>query len=350
MTNVRISHTAHYLPERIVDNQFFSQRVTARHTALALANGDDDAAFSDSTPPLLDAQVLERLFGSQRRRYAAAHQMVSDLGAAAARPIVERVGADQIDCMIFAAATADLIEPATANIVQQKLGLQCPVFDLKNACNSFVTAMQVGSALIQSGQYRNVLVVNGEKLQDGVRLDLDTPDQAKEYIAGYTLGDAAGAVFLEKCDSTSGFVYQKFMSRGEHWELCTVPGGGSMHPFSMEHQYFRGKTAQMRQTFVQEVGPLFKEAMQTVGWAATDLQHVFTHHVSLSTFDVVANYFGLPRHIFRENFIELGNIAAATIPVNLSMANEAGLLKKGDKIAIMGLGAGITIGVQLLVW
>src|SRR5689334_18364940 len=110
-----------------------------------------------------DAGQLQKLCGIRARYFAAPDEQVSDLAVAASRCVVSAVGQDAIDLLVFASASCDLIEPATANIVQHKLGLRCPAMDVKNACNSFASGIHVASAMIESGAYRRALVVNGEK-------------------------------------------------------------------------------------------------------------------------------------------------------------------------------------------
>jgi acyl-CoA:acyl-CoA alkyltransferase len=328
---VRIREVSAYLPEKPVSN----------HDIELLVNQQTN---------ILPAGALERLFGSQERRFAAPDEQVSDLAMKAALPIVEKVGRNQIDCLIFSAACADMIEPATANIVQNKLGLDCPVFDLKNACNSFVTAMQVAGSMIQTGLYRRVLVVNGEKLQDAIRFDIPADADLRRYLAGLTLGDAGAAMLLEGSDDESGIIYQKFKTRGQYWELCTVPGGGSRHPHTSAFNYFEGRTSEMRQAFLDEFDDCFEEAFEATGLSPFDIQHYFMHQVSASTFDVVARHCKLPRERFVHSFEKYGNIAAATIPVNLAELAQQGKLKKNDKVMLIGIAAGISIGVQILVW
>ena len=136
-----ISDIGVFLPERVVSSVELERRVNRKRR-------------------LIPEGSLERLFGVRERRFADAHVQVSDLCSQAARDIVDKHGANQIDCLIFASASSDLIEPATANIVHAKLGLQCPAFDVKNACNSFVTALQVASSFIYSGCYQKILIVS----------------------------------------------------------------------------------------------------------------------------------------------------------------------------------------------
>ena len=161
----QISHINSYLPSSVVGNAEIENQVNSRGVIL---------------PP----NSIERLFGIKERRYASDGQQTSDLAAIAAMPIVEAIGRENIDCLIFGSACSDLLEPATANIVQQKLGLQCPVFDIKNACNSFVNAIQVASAFVESGVYKRVLVVNGEILHHAIQLH---PNRVKTWRGAWPL-------------------------------------------------------------------------------------------------------------------------------------------------------------------
>jgi len=222
--------------------------------------------------PALPAGSLEKIFGIRSRRFAAAGVQVSDLACAAALPLFDSFPRSAVDCLIFAAACADLIEPATANIVQQKLGLRCPVFDVKNACNSFTSAMQVADALIGQGSYRNVLVVNGEKLSDTIRYDLEDMPELKRRIAAYSLGDAGAAALLAPATDDSGIYFQKFRSAGQHWQLCTIQGGGSMFPFDVSKHYFEGQTLELTTVIQQEAGGFLDECLNECGWTRDDIE------------------------------------------------------------------------------
>jgi acyl-CoA:acyl-CoA alkyltransferase len=345
MVRIKIAGTSAYLPAKIVSNAEIEYKINTPQYEMAQNHFEPERITK-----VLPSGALERLFGCKERRFAAENEQVSDIAAKAAMPIVERFGRQNIDCMIFSAACSDVIEPATANIIQMKLGLKCPVFDLKNACNSFVTAIQVGSSLIQSGQYKNVLIVNGEKLQDAIKFEIEDAEQLRRHLAAYTLGDAGAAVLLEHSDDESGIVYQKFKTRGENWELCTVPGGGSLHPHTSQFNYFEGQTRELRQIFITETRDVFDACFAETGWKISDLKYVFMHQVSVDTFDAVAQSFNIPRDRFIQSFAKYGNIAAATIPVNLHEAVAAGKIQKGDKLMFIGLGAGISIGLQLVIW
>lgn len=299
---------------------------------------------------LMPANVLERLFGIKNRFFAKEGIQCSDLAAGAARKILKDIDAASIDCLIFAAASSDLIEPATANIVQVKLGLTCPVFDLKNACNSFVSAMQVASSFIKSGQYKKVLITNGEILQNAITFDIADNAELMKRLASFTLGDAGAAAILEESDDESGIVYHDMRSLGQHWELCVIPGGGSMFPQDCSKHFFEGKTAELKEVFIREKGEMFEKCFRETGYTRDDIDHFFIHQVSKSTVKAMADDLNIPIEKFHCIIEEYGNTAAASIPLSIDLAIKSGKLKKGQKVIIIGLAAGISMSVQLIIW
>ena len=326
-----ISDIGIYLPERIVTSTELESIINKK-------------------TKLLNAGSLERLFGVRERRYAEPLDQVSDLGANAARSLVEKHGVIGIDCMIFASACSDLIEPATANIVHSKLGLQCPAFDIKNACNSFVTALQVASSFIASGVYKKILIVSGEKLSNTIRFEPADEYELKRGLASLSFGDAGSAVMVEPSKNGSGLYYQKFKTIGKHWGLCTIKGGGSMFPFDPGKNYFEGGTSELASVFVDEGGEFIHNCIWEAGWTLSEIDYVFTHQVSSRTIELVATVLGLPlEKVIRVSDV-LGNVAAVSIPLSLYVASQKGLLKHGSKVAIIGMAAGISISVQLMVW
>ena len=296
------------------------------------------------------AGSVERIFGVKERRFADHATQVSDLAANAARPIVDKHGPDNIDCLMFASACSDLIEPATANIVQDKLGLTCPAFDVKNACNSFVTALQIAQAFIVAGTYRRILIATGEKLSNSIKLDIQKGEDLEGRLAALSFGDAGSAVLIEASPNGRGIVFQRFKTSGKHWPLCTIQGGGSMFPFEMEKNYFVGKTAELSEIMFEEGAGFVINCYKDAGWSLDDVKHIFTHQVSERTFAQVAGFFSIPEEKFHKVVGEFGNTASASIPLALHRAAQDGKLNKGDKVAIIGLAAGISISVQLLVW
>jgi 3-oxoacyl-(acyl-carrier-protein) synthase III len=332
MTRVKISHVSSYFDNTgRFDNKYIEDRV-------------------NQNKMLLPPGILERLFGIKNRFFANEGIQCSDLAAGAGGNILKDIDPSSIDCMIFAAASSDLIEPATANIVQVKLGLSCPVFDVKNACNSFVSGMQVASSFIKSGQYKKVLITNGEILQNAITFDIADNADLMKRIASFTLGDAGTAAVLEASDDESGIIYHDMRSLGQYWELCVIPGGGSMFPQDCSKHFFEGKTAELKDVFIREKGEMFERCFRETGYTRDDIDHFFIHQVSKSTVKAMADDLNIPIEKFHCIIEEYGNTAAASIPLSLDLAVKAGKLKKGQKVIIIGLAAGISMSVQLMIW
>ncbi len=296
--------------------------------------------------------IIEILTGVKQRRVADESTNASDLATQAALIALKKAYLDvsDIDCLIFAAASGDIMEPATANIVQENLKLQCPVFDIKNACNSFMNGMEVAESLIASGKYKTILIVNGEVPSRAVRKSVDGKDQLRRAFAGYTLGDAGAAMVITPSDGVRGILYSQFRSYGEHWRQSTVLGGGTRFPRDSDKGYFEGETAGLKDIFI-EIGPQqIYETLEAVGWSLEDLDKIVVHQVSLKTFDLLVKEAKLPKEKLVIVLPELGNMVSASIPVALDQVQQKGELHEGDKILLLGLAAGVSIATMALVW
>jgi len=327
---IAIKDISVYHPENVINNELVESMVNKNHHFL-----------SDG--------VLQKLFGIKNRRFAGKDQQVSDLACKAAEPILAKIDKDEIDFLIFASACADLIEPATCNIVQEKLGLSCPAIDIKNACNSFLSAIHTATAFIESGIYKNVLIVNGEKLSDAINFKIKDKAHLQASLAAFSLGDAGAAALISKSANEKGIVFQKFLTKGKFWDLCTIKGGGSMYPHDIGQNYFQGKTSEMRGVFESEVKQFALDCFDEAGWRPDELDHLITHQVSNHTFDVICKAIGVDKKINISIFEEFGNTAAASIPLALSHGIKT-KFKSGDKVGILGFAAGISASVQLINW
>lgn len=330
MNTIAIKDISVYLPERLVGNELIESMVNKNKKYLA--DG-----------------VLQKLFGIKNRRFAKKDEQVSDLACKAAEPILAKIDKSEIDFLIFASACSDLIEPATCNIIQQKLGLTCPAIDIKNACNSFLSAIHTATAFIESGIYKNVLIVNGEKLSDAINFNIKDKEHLQASLAAFSLGDAGAAALITKSTNQKGIVFQKFLTKGKFWDLCTIKGGGSMYPHDTSMNYFQGKTTEMRGIFEKEVKDFAFKCFDEAGWDPSELDHLVTHQVSNHTFDIICNALGVDKKINISVFENFGNTAAASIPLALSHGIK-NKFKTGDKIAILGFAAGISASVQLINW
>lgn len=330
MINFKIAALNTYLPQRKVTNQELTDRINENQRQIP--NG-----------------LIEHVFGIKERRFAATDEQVSDLAMKAAQPIVEKTGAKNIDFMIFASACSDLIEPATANIVQHKLGLNCPVMDVKNACNSFVSGLQTASALIGAGMYKNILITTGEKLSLSIRYDFESKEQFKKSAASLSFGDAGAAALVTASDSKEP-IFQRFKTVGKHWQLCTIKGGGSMFPHDITKNFFEGQTAKLKDIILTEARSFVRNCFAEAQCRPKEIDHVFTHQVSQDTFQAVSEATQVPLEKCANVFAKYGNTAAASIPLAMAEKIQNGQLKRGDKILILGLAAGVSVSFQILRW
>lgn len=319
-----------YFPNRVVDDKTILERIN--YNSPSIRNG-----------------TLERLIATNDRRHAEEGVQVSDLAACAATKILQRNPDIKPDLLIFAAASSDLIEPATANIIQTKLGLECPVMDIKNACNSFVTSMQVASSFIESGVYRHVLIVNGEKLSEVINYNPTDDEHLIQCISSFSLGDA-GAAVLMGARKRARLIFQKFCSWGDNWELSTVKGGGSLAFRDMSQYYFESDSAALNKVMAVRLPDFVSGAFKEAGFRYKDVDHLLTHQTSNTTINKIGKYMGVSSKKWARTYDKYGNIGAATIPVSLTQIIAERKPKEGDLICIIGLAAGISIAVQLIRW
>lgn len=296
--------------------------------------------------------TVERLTGIRERRKLEPHLDASYLAAEAGKAALldANLTPSDIDCLIFAAASSDIAEPATANLVQVALGATCPVFDIKNACNSFVSGIEVAEALLLSGKYKKILVTNGEVPSRVVRTSVRGVAALKKAFAGYTLGDAGAAMVLGISDDESGILTSRFATYGEHWHLSAVLGGGVRHPRDPDKGYFEGHTSGLKQVFI-DIGPKqIHEVLSLVGWTFDDVDCVVAHQVSMRSFDHLAREAKIPKEKMMIVLPDLGNMVSASIPVALYHAREEGRIQKGSKVVLIGLASGVSMSTTALIW
>jgi acyl-CoA:acyl-CoA alkyltransferase len=313
----RITGVATYLPERTMSSADVERRI-------------------EGYVPY--GGVVERLTGIRRRHVARDDQQASDLAAEAARGL-DHSG---VDLLVFASASQDMVEPATAHIVAAKLGLSCPVFDIKNACNSMLNGIQIAEALILSGAHRKVLVCSGEIPSRAIRWRVRDRAQFVDSFAGYTMSDTGAAVMVA-ADMERGIFYRDFAADSTAWAIGTLPGGGSAHPRDPEYSYFRGDGRRLKEAF-EMIGPdIFLNALKRTGLTWDDFAIVAVHQVALPYLRFLAQVLGIPADRLVVSLPEHGNCASTTLPLQLAL----GGWRPGDRVALLGLGGGISTGVIL---
>lgn len=329
--STRIAGLGVYLPEHTRTTAQTERDLRASNPRLKLATG-----------------LIHRLTGVDSVHVRPEGWQTSDLAVAAARlALEESPGAP--DLLIFASASQDLIEPATSHIVAAKLGFECPVMDIKNACNSVINAMQVAEALIGSGQYRRVLIASGEQPSHGVRWSLRDHEQFIRSFPGYTMSDGGAAVILEATDdAATGILDSSFVAVSKHWQIGTLPTGGSMNPRSIEHAYFDMDGHGLQRAFL-ELGPepvlalLEKNALT---WDDFDL--VAIHQVALPYLPPIFDRLGVADDKSVITIADHGNLASVTLPLQLVRARERGMVAPGSLVLLIGLAGGISLGLMVV--
>ncbi|MGN6502418.1 MAG: 3-oxoacyl-ACP synthase III family protein, partial [Pseudolysinimonas sp.] len=270
----------------------------------------------------------------------------SDLAAAAAREaLAESPG--EIDLLLFASASQDLVEPATSHIVAAKLGIEAPVMDVKNACNSVVNAMQVADALIRTGQYRRVLIASGEAPTVAVRWDVDGHEQFLRSFPGYTMSDGGAALVLEACEGgDAGIRSTRFLAVSRHWGIGTLPGGGTMRPRDLDAEYFDMDGHGLQQAFL-ELGPEpVLGLLRDRGLTWDDFDLVAIHQVALPYLPPIFERLGVPDDRTVLTIADHGNLASVTLPLQLHLAQERGMVRPGSRVLLIGLAGGISLGLM----
>lgn len=289
--------------------------------------------------------------GIQERRFASDDEQSSDLAVEASRRALDdaEIDVDQIDLVIVATMTPDMPFPSTACLVQTKLGIKDAIcFDIQAACSGFVYVLEVGFSLLQSGRYRNALVIGAEKLSS----ILDWDDRTTCVL----FGDGAGAAVLSTSDTPkTGLLDFNLGADGANSSVLHMPGGGCAVPASLnsinEKQHFlkmRGREVFKLAVRVMEQSAV--DILKKNGVNAKDIDCVIPHQANLRIIESLSNRLELPMDKFFLNLEKYGNTSAASIPIALDEAYRKGKIKPGSLILMLAFGAGLTWGASLVRW
>lgn len=307
---------------------------------LRLTNADMVARLAARGVDTSDDWIVERT-GIRARHFVADGVFASDLAAEAARNALAAAGVQpgDIDLIIVATSTPDMVFPSTAAIVQNKLGIAgCPVFDVQAVCSGFIYALTVADAMIRTGSARKALVIGAEVFS---RL-LDFTDRTTCVL----FGDGAGAVVLEASE-TPGILATDIHADGKHTEILCVPGhvsGGQIMGdplLKMDGQA----------VFKLAVGVLEETARATLakaGKTAADIDWLIPHQANIRIMSGTARKLKLPMDKVVVTVDQHGNTSAASIPLALDHAVRAGQVQKGQTLLLEGVGGGFTWGSVLL--
>jgi len=274
----------------------------------------------------------------------------SDLATAAAKELLAQTGTDpgDIDLIVLASVTPDMFFPATACLVQDRIGAKRAWgFDLSAACSGFAYALTVAAQFVGSGVHRKVMVIGS----DAMSKILDYKDRATCVL----FGDGAGAALLEPARDGEGILDFLHDIDGSGGNYLYMPGGGSLNPSSHEtvdknmhvvHQ----EGSQVFKYAVRRMAELGTCLLERNGFTAKDLALVVPHQANLRIIRATQERLGLPDERVMVNIDRYGNTTAGTSPLGLRDALAQGRLRKGDLVMLVAVGAGYTSGGMLMRW
>jgi 3-oxoacyl-[acyl-carrier-protein] synthase III len=279
--------------------------------------------------------------GIRARHFAEPDVNASDLGVQAARAALEAAGktAADIDLIVVATSTPDMIFPSTACIVQRKLGIAgCPAFDLQAVCSGFVYGLTVVDAMIRTGAARTALLIGSEVFS---RI-LDFNDRGTCVL----FGDGAGAVVVEAGD-TPGVLASELHADGRYLEILCTPGtvhGGQ----AVGHPLLKMEGAAVFKLAVNVLEKVARSVLATAGRTEADIDWLIPHQANIRIMEGTARKLKLPLERLIVTVDEHGNTSAASIPLALDVAVRTGRIRRGDTVMLEGVGGGFTWGAVLL--
>lgn len=310
-----------------------------------LTNDDIRALGVDTS----DEWIFSRT-GIRERRVCGPQETTASLGILAGRRAIEDAGLtpDDIGLIICATATSDHIWPASACLIQAGLGCRnAAAFDLGAACSGFVYALETGAGFIRSGAMRYVLVVGADTLTKQINW--------KDRATCVLFGDGAGAVILGPCKPEEGLLSTALGADGAGFELIVLPSGGTKFPVTPEAIERRQncifmKGAEVYKFAVRIMGDACLEALSKAGLASEDVGLFIPHQANIRIIESAAQRMGLESDRVFVNVARYGNTSAASVPIALREAIDAGRVKKGTVLVFVGFGAGLTWGAAVVRW
>lgn len=288
--------------------------------------------------------------GIRERRIASPQEASSDFAVVAAERALNNAGAapEEVDLIIVATNTPDMFFPATACLVQDRLGAgNAGAFDLAAGCTGFIYAVAVGSQFVSTGAYRTVLVIGADTLSKVVNWE--------DRNTCVLFGDGAGAVVLRPAPPGSGILSFRLHSDGAGGPHLLLPAGGSRMPATRETVENKLHTIHMngKEVFkfaVRVMGEAAEEVLAAAGLKQSDLDFFIPHQANIRIIESAAKRLGLPMDKVLVNIDRYGNSSTASVPLALEEAVQRGKVKHGDHIVMVGFGTGLTWGAIAMKW
>lgn len=326
----KISGMGMYLPEQVYTSEEIEERAGFKRLGIKLG-------------------MVRMLTGCESRHYSAPDEMCSDLAAKAAERAVADAGLkiDDIDALIFGAITRDYSEPATANRVACLLGMKnCFTFDIFNACNAFVSGIDLADSLIKTGKAHHVLVVCGEALSKWTKFDYtDKEELLMRAPVALSVGDGGGAfVISETDDSDKSYIVSSFFkSFPEFWEVGVIWGGGVIHK-EESMLFVPGTVNKLTRQHMDMTRDYLPLAISTANWKTEDVDYFLATQIADWILKNIQKTLGAKESQFISVIKNIGNCGACNIPLTTVIARDAGKVKKGQKLCMMGAAAGASLG------
>lgn len=326
LKNVGIIGTGMYVPERIMTN-FDLEKIV------------------ETT----DEWITTRT-GIKERRIVADEEACSDLAAKAAERALADAGvtAEEIDLVIVATITPDFAFPATAALVQHKIGAKkAAAFDLEAACTGLVYSIAAGANFIATGMYKKVLVIGSEALSKIT----DWEDRNTCVL----FGDGASAVVLGEVGEGEGLLSYHLAADGSGGEYLDMPGGGSRNPATVDTvndrmHFLKMKGQDVFKFAVTALPETVLKTLEKAGVSADEIKMIVPHQANYRIIGSAAKRLSIDVEKFYMNMDRYGNTSSASIGIALDEAVKAGKIVKGDYIVLVGFGAGLTYGSCLIKW
>jgi len=289
--------------------------------------------------------------GIKTRHITTENETTAFLATEAARRALAKANLDaaEIEMIIVATITPEMVFPSTASFVQRALGAhRAWVFDLAAACSGFVYGLSIVQQFIESGRIRNALIIGAETLTKIT----DWTDRTSCIL----FGDGAGAVVLQRAeDGRRGILYSTMYSDGERWEALNCQAYGSRHPASKglddpKKIYMQIKGREVYQQAIRRIVETVNECLDACNLTLDDIRMVISHQMNARIIESASKRLGLPDEKVFININEYGNTSAASVPIAFDECARTGRLKRGDIVILVAFGAGLTWGANVVVF
>jgi len=288
--------------------------------------------------------------GIKERRIASEEQATSDLATVASQQALSnaKILPQEIDLIIVATLSPDMLFPATACLVQKNIGAtKAAAFDIEAACSGFIYGLSIAQQYVQNGIFKTALVVGAEILS---RI-LDWEDRNTCVL----LGDGAGAIILKEVEKGKGILSVHLGADGTGADLLKQPAGGSRLPASHETvkqrlHYLKMDGREVYKFAAKSMAETVIDGLSKIGLSPKDIDLLIPHQANIRILECVAKKLNLPMEKVFINIDRYGNTSAASIPIALSEALEQGRIKKDDIVALVSFGSGLTWGTSIIKW